>query len=326
MVLVRGLIMTEFPRLIRPMLAVLRKELPADDAGWAFELKWDGVRAVAYVRDGRVTLVSRNDRDMSPSYPELAALGTLVAEPVILDGEIVALRDGRPDFGLLQSRMHVQRPGAALLRAAPVRYYVFDLLHRGGRSLLREPYTARREALAGLNLNEDPVRTPPWWRGCGEAVLAASVEQGLEGVVGKPLTSRYLPGRRGPWIKVKNVGHQEVVVAGWTPGKGRRTDLIGSLILGVYEDHGLVYVGNVGTGFTDATLRDLGTRLARLRRDTDPFDTAVPREVERNARWAEPELVGEVAFTDWTGDGVLRHPSWRGLRSDKNPEQVTRAG
>jgi bifunctional non-homologous end joining protein LigD len=265
---------------------------------------------------------------MSRSYPELAVLGGMAGggEPVILDGEIVALRDGRPDFGLLQSRMHVQRPVPRLVRSVPVLYYVFDLLHQGERSLLPEPYTTRREALAGLALDEDPVRTPPWWRGSGAAVLAASVAQGLEGVVGKPLTSRYLPGRRGPWIKVKNVRHQEVVVAGWTPGRGRRADLIGSLVLGIHEDHGLVYVGNVGTGFTEAMLRDLGARLGRLRRDTSPFDTAVPREVERNACWTEPDLVGEVEFTGWTADGVLRHPSWRGLRPDKRPEQVTREG
>jgi bifunctional non-homologous end joining protein LigD len=306
------------------MMAVLRRELPDDDERWGFELKWDGVRAVAYVEDGCVTLVSRNDKDMSHSYPELAALGGMVGEPVILDGEIVALREGRPDFGLLQSRMHVQRPSERLVRSAPVLYYVFDLLHRGERSLLQEPYTARREALDALGLDEDPVHTPPWWRGGGEAVLAVSAEQGLEGVIGKPLDSRYLPGRRGPWIKVKNVRHQEVVVAGWTPGKGRRSDMIGSLILGVYEDHGLVYVGNVGTGFTETMLRDLATRLDRLRRDTNPFDTTVPREIERSAHWAEPELVGEVAFTEWTGDGVLRHPSWRGLRPDKHPEQVER--
>jgi bifunctional non-homologous end joining protein LigD len=318
------MVMTELPRLVPPMTAVLRRALPADDERWGFELKWDGVRAVAYVSGGHVRLMSRNDRDMSRSYPELAVLGGRVGEPVVLDGEIVALRDGRPDFGLLQSRMHVQRPDARLLRSVPVLYCVFDLLHQGERSLLPEPYTTRREALAGLALDESPVHTPPWWRGGGADVLAASVEQGLEGVVAKPLTSRYLPGRRGPWTKVKNVRHQEVVVAGWTPGKGRRSDLIGSLILGIHEDHGLVYVGNVGTGFTEAALRDLGALLGPLRRDTSPFDTAVPREVERFAHWTEPDLVGEVEFTGWTTDRALRHPSWRGLRADKRAEQVTR--
>jgi bifunctional non-homologous end joining protein LigD len=306
------------------MLAVLRAELPEDDERWAFELKWDGVRAVAYVRDGSVALMSRNDKDMSRSYPELGALAGMVDEPVILDGEIVALRDGRPDFGLLQSRMHVQRPTDRLVRFAPVLFYVFDLLHRGERSLLAEPYTARRDALDELNLGRDPVHTSPWWRGGGKAVLAASVEQGLEGVVGKPLHSPYIPGRRGPWIKVKNVRHQEVVVAGWTPGEGRRADLIGSLVLGVYDEHGLRYVGNVGTGFTEAILRELADRLQPLERESDPFDVTVPSVVARTAHWVDPELVGEVAFSEWTGDGHLRHPSWRGLRPDKQPEQVTR--
>lgn len=316
--------MSELPRHIPPMTAVLRGELPEDDERWAFELKWDGVRAVAYVRRNGLELVSRNDKDMSRSYPELGALTGMTEEPVILDGEIVALRDGRPDFGLLQSRMHVQRPTDRLIRAAPVVYYVFDLLHRGDRSLLAEPYTARREALEALHLDQDPVLTPPWWRGGGETVLAASIEQGLEGVVAKPLTSHYLPGRRGPWIKVKNVRHQEVIVAGWTPGEGRRADMIGSLVLGVYDEHGLRYVGNVGTGFTEAVLRDLAGRLRPLARKTNPFDVTVPAVVARNAHWVEPELVGEVAFGEWTGDGHLRHPSWRGLRPDKQPEQVTR--
>jgi bifunctional non-homologous end joining protein LigD len=313
--------MSELPQ-VKPMVAVLRHSLPADDDAYGWELKWDGVRAIAYVRDGGVSLVSRGDKDMSRSYPELAALGGMVDEPMILDGEIVALRNGRPDFGLLQSRMHVQRPTDRLIAAAPVLYYAFDLLHRGDRSLLNKTYLARRAALEELGLNEDPVHTPPWWQGGGEAVLAASIDQGLEGVVGKPLNSRYLPGRRGPWIKVKNVHHQEVVVAGWTPGEGRRADMIGSLALGVYDDHGLRYVGNVGTGFTDAILRDLAVTLAPLERTDNPFDTTVPTAVARTAHWVEPELVGEVAFAEWTGDGSLRHPSWRGLRPDKKPEQV----
>src|SRR5262249_44508192 len=155
--------MTGLPRRVPPMLAVLRKELPADDERWGFELKWDGVRAVAHVEEGRVALISRNDKDMARSYPELAALAGMSDEPAILGGAIVALREGRPDFGLLQSRMHVQRPGDRLVRAAPVRYYVFDLLHRGDRSLLDEPYTVRRAALEALGLDRDPVRTPPWW-------------------------------------------------------------------------------------------------------------------------------------------------------------------
>jgi bifunctional non-homologous end joining protein LigD len=316
--------MSDLPRLIKPMTAILRHDLPERDDAYGWELKWDGVRAVAYAGDGGLRLMSRNDKDMTASYPELTALTGMVTEPVILDGEIVALREGRPDFGLLQTRMHVQRPTGLLLRSAPVLFYVFDLLHRGDRSLLRDAYTVRRGALDELDLNEEPVRTPPWWPGGGHLVLAAGIEQGLEGIVGKPLDSPYLPGRRGPWIKVKNVRHQEVIIAGWAPGEGRRTDMIGSLILGVRDEQGLRYVGNVGTGFTQAMLTDLAGTLKPLARAVNPFDTAVPTVVTRVARWVRPDLVGEVAFSEWTGDGHLRHPSWRGLRPDKRPEEVKR--
>lgn len=308
------------------MMARLRRELPPDQERYGWELKWDGIRAVAYVEGGRLRLLSRNDKDITASYPELAVLARRLPRPAILDGEIVALDDGgRPSFARLQSRMHVQRPTDRLVRAVPVHYYLFDLMHLSDESLLALPYTERRARLAGLDLDREPTRVPPWWRDLGGAVLEASVAQGLEGVVGKPLDSRYHPGRRGPWIKVKNVRHQEVVVAGWLPGAGRRADMIGSLILGVNDEHGrLRYAGNVGTGFTEAALADLARRLAARARATSPFPSGVPREVERRARWVEPELVGEVAYTEWTPDGVLRHPSWRGLRPDKRPGGVRR--
>ncbi len=157
-----------------------------------------------------------------------------------------------------------------------------------------------------------------------EIVLAASLAHGLEGVVGKPLTSRYYPGRRRAWIKVKNVRHQEVVICGWRPGEGRRAHLIGSLLLGVYAGDRLAYAGNVGTGFTEAMLADLMQLLAPLERGSSPFSTPVPARYARGAHWAEPRLVGEVAFTEWTADGSMRHPSWRGLRADKDPSDVHR--
>ena len=319
-----GLTVGDLKRLLRPMMAVLQHEQPADDDRWGWELKWDGVRAVAYVEDGTVRLMSRNDKDMAGSYPELSALARMLDRPVILDGEIVTLHEGRPDFGRLQSRMHVQRPTADLVESIPVLYYVFDVLQSGRDSLLDQPYTMRREHLDTLGLDRDPVRTPPWWQGGGDDVLTASVDQGLEGIVGKPLNSRYQPGRRGPWIKIKNVRHQEVVVAGWTTGEGRRAGTIGSLILGVYDDEGLRYIGNVGTGFTQPMLHDLAAGLQPLARASSPFDTPVPHQTARSAHWVAPELVGEVVFAEWTGDGILRHPSWRGLRPDKRPHQVHR--
>ncbi len=316
--------MTDLPRLIRPMLASLRHEFPPDDDAYGWELKWDGLRAIAYVSGGKVRLVSRNDKDMAASYPELAVLAERVGTPVILDGEIVALRGGRPNFGLLQSRMHVLRPQDTLIRAAPVQIYVFDLLHEGADSLLDRPYTERRARLEELGLDTAPVRTPPWQRGGADKLLAESIAKGLEGVVGKPLTSAYHPDQRRDWIKVKNVRQQEVIIGGWKPGEGRRADTIGSLLLGIYDGGQLRYAGHVGTGFTQDMLADLMGQLGSLGRDTSPFGTKVPAQAARDARWVEPRLVGEVSFAEWTADGILRQPSWRGLRIDKEPGEVHR--
>jgi bifunctional non-homologous end joining protein LigD len=314
------------PRLIKPMLASLRHGLPHDDDRYGWEFKWDGMRALAYVSGGNVRLVSRTGTDMTSNYPELAVLAGRTGVPVILDGEIVALRNGRPDFGLLQSRMHVRHPPGRLVRNAPVQLYLFDLLHRDGGSLLAVPYTGRRARLEDLGLDQDPVRTPPWYPGGAQDILAVSAANGLEGVVGKPLASRYYPGQRRDWIKVKNVRHQEVIICGWKPGQGRRADTIGSLLLGVYVDRALRYAGHVGTGFTQAMLTELMRQLRPLRRDTSPFGTAVPAQQARTTRWVEPRLVGEVAFTEWTDQMILRHPSWRGLRPGKDPGGARREG
>jgi bifunctional non-homologous end joining protein LigD len=312
------------PRLIKPMLASARRGLPDDDDRYGWEFKWDGVRAIAYVEGGTVRLLSRNDKEMAASYPELAVLAERVDAPVILDGEIVALREGRPDFAALQSRMHVRRPPGSLVRGTPVELYVFDLLYHGEQSLLALPYAERRERLAGLGLTENPVRTPPWYRGDARHVLAVSIAHGLEGVVGKPLTSAYHPGQRRDWIKVKSVRYAEVIICGWKPGEGRRENTIGSLLIGVYDEDRLRYAGHVGTGFTQRMLDDLMRRLEPLQRETSPFGTPVPAQHARAAHWVEPRLVGEVAYTEWTPDQVMRHPSWRGLRPDKAPAGVHR--
>ena len=316
--------MADMPRLVKPMLASLRHEFPADEEDYGWELKWDGLRAVAYVSGGTVRLVSRNEKEMASSYPELAVLARCVGAPVILDGEIVALHDERPDFGLLQSRMHVLRPDDTLVADVPVHYYVFDVLYQGQDVLIGRPYTERRARLEDLGLDSGPFRTPPWHRGGGDKVLAESITKGLEGVVGKPLSSAYHPGQRRDWIKIKNVKQQEVIICGWAPGEGRRADLIGSLLLGVYDGDRLRYVGHVGTGFTDAMLADLAEQLRPLGRETSPFGTKIPSQAARGAHWTEPSLVGEVAFAEWTTDGILRQPSWRGLRIDKEPAEVHR--
>jgi bifunctional non-homologous end joining protein LigD len=317
------------PDLIRPMLATATTELPRDDDRYGFEFKWDGVRAVVYVDGGRPRALSRNDRDVTSSYPELRAMAeALGSTRVVLDGEIVAMdAGGRPSFSALQSRMHVTGP-AQVKRAAqltPVTFLAFDLLYLDGRSLLDLPYESRREALDGLGLAGPSWQTPPWFIGGGAAVLDASRQQGLEGIVAKRLDSRYVPGRRADtWRKLKNLRTQEVVVAGWKPGTGRRSGTFGSLLLGVYDGTGLTYVGHVGTGFDEDALVALTADLAERTSDTMPFATAPPRADIRDAHWVEPSLVGEVAFSEWTPDGRLRHPAWRGLRPDKDPAEVVR--
>jgi bifunctional non-homologous end joining protein LigD len=314
------------PRDLAPMLATLGT-LPADDRGWGFEMKWDGVRALARVEGGRLALISRNGKDMTASYPELRGLAEqLGSTQALLDGEIVAFdAKGRPDFARLQPRMHVASATAArrLAERTPVVFLAFDLLHLDGRSLLGLPYRQRRELLGELALDAPAWQTPPAFTGGGAQALEASREHGLEGVLAKRLDSRYTPGRRSPdWVKVKNVRTQEVVIGGWRPGKGRRADTIGSLLLGLPDADRLRYVGQVGTGFTQQALADLDSRLARLARKSSPFTPDVPRPDARDAHWVTPRLVGEVAFGEWTERGRLRHPSWRGLRPDKNVDEV----
>jgi bifunctional non-homologous end joining protein LigD len=317
------------PTLVKPMLAVLREEVPRDDAAWAYEFKWDGVRAVVYVDGGRARVLSRNDRDVSGSYPEIRAMAeSLGSTRVVLDGEIVALDGaGRPSFSALQNRMHVTSAAQVkrLTQSTPATYLVFDVLYLEGRSLLDEPYAERRRMLEGLGLTGASWQVPPHFEGGGAAVLEASKAQGLEGIIAKRLDSKYQPGKRSDaWIKLKNLRTQEVVIGGWKPGAGRREGAIGSLLLGVQGDEGLDYVGHVGTGFTDKMLRDLEADLAPMRRDDSPFATAVPRPHAKDAHWVEPTLVGEVVFTEWTREGRLRHPAWRGLRPDKSADEVVR--
>jgi bifunctional non-homologous end joining protein LigD len=207
----------------------------------------------------------------------------------------------------------------------PVTLMVFDVLHVGATSVVGLPYTERRELLEHIVVPGARWQIPVWFRDDGAHALELSRRLGIEGVVSKRLRSPYRPGRRSPdWIKVKNVRTQEVVVAGWSTGQGRRAATMGALLLGVHENGRLVFVGNVGTGFTDDTLRELGALLAPLECPDPPFDPPVPREQARNAHWVRPVLVGEVQFAEWTPDGRLRHPSWRGLRDDKSPAEVTR--
>jgi bifunctional non-homologous end joining protein LigD len=247
----------------------------------------------------------------------------------LLDGEVVTLGEsGWPDFEALQNRMHVRDAAVAQRLAAgyPVTYLAFDLLHLDGRPLLDLPYARRRALLEELALNGPSWQTPPsFTTESGADVRAVSVQHGLEGIVAKRLDSRYEPGKRpGTWRKVKNTRRQEAVIGGWRPGKGNRSGQIGSLLVGVQEDAGLAYAGHVGTGFTDRVLRQLTERLAPLQRATSPFAAPLPADHARDAVWAEPVLVADVAFTGWTRAGRMRAPSFQGLRSDKDPAEVVR--
>jgi bifunctional non-homologous end joining protein LigD len=316
------------PDKIVPMMAQLGK-LPRDDARWAFEIKWDGVRAICQSEPGRMRLYSRNLLDITPRYPELGRLNRALSHHrAVLDGEVVALdAEGRPSFGALQRRMHVTGESTVrrLARDTPVTYVVFDLLWLDGHSLMDLPYEERRARLAELDLGDgERWRVPDYVVGRGAQLLAATEQQGLEGVIAKRLDSVYEPGRRSPsWVKVKNLYRQEVVVGGWVPGDGRRRDRIGALLAGVWDNGELRHIGRVGTGFTEKELDRLSKLLAPLTREDSPFAPGGPK-VPRNAVFVEPRFVAEVEFREWTEGGQLRAPSYKGLRDDKDAELVVR--
>ena len=312
------------------MLATLGKQsqLEHDDERWAFEGKWDGIRAIAYVQDDTVRLMTRNGHDVTAQYPELTAIAESVRSPAVLDGEIVALNDGHPDFGLLQQRMNLQNESEISRTASrvPVRYYAFDILELDGHQATGEEYEVRRAALEHVvtDRHRGLLQVPDAVDGPIERAMAQSRREGLEGIVAKDRRSTYSPGRRSTaWIKVKHHSTQEVVVGGWKPGEGRRANGIGSLLLGIPDGERLKYVGKVGTGFDDADLDEIGRRLEELDASANPF-ADIPSVDARGVRWVRPDLVGEVEFAEWTRGGRLRQPSWRGWRTDKEPNDVVR--
>ncbi len=313
-----------WPAVIEPMLAV-PGEIPTS-AGWAYEFKWDGVRTVAYT-DGRggIRLMSRNDLDVTASYPELGVVADLIGRRrVVLDGEIVTFdRHGVSSFSSLQRRMHVVKPSPTLVAATPVVYGVFDVLFLD-EPLIARPWHERRAVLDGLGIDQQPVLVAPYFDSDPDAVMATARERGLEGVVSKRVDGTYHPGRRSPvWRKTPFIQTTEVVVVGWKPGGGRRAGTIGSLTLGAYDEQDqLTYCGGVGTGFTDDMLAELLALLGPLETDRSPLAHQIPAADRRAVRWVRPKVVGEVVFRSVTPDGRLRHPAWRGLRPDRRPREA----
>jgi bifunctional non-homologous end joining protein LigD len=280
-------------------------------------------------------IISRRGNEVTPAYPELAGLADVIPD-VLLDGEVVAFREGRPSFAALQPRMHVRSASQARRLAAqtPVMYLAFDILRLYGVDLTARPYAERRATLDRLGVDGPHWTVPPSFDD-GPATLAAAEQNGLEGVVAKRLTAPYRPGARtADWVKVRRALRQEFVVGGWEAGEGGRAGGIGALLLGYYANAGpergaadagdLVYVGQVGSGFSGRSLAELGRQLAPLTRDSAPF-AAVPPDVRgRELIWVEPVVVVEVEFAEWTPDGRLRFATYQGTRVDKDPAEVGR--
>jgi bifunctional non-homologous end joining protein LigD len=313
------------PDRLKPMLARPGK-LPRDEQGWGFEVKWDGIRTVAFLDHGHITLQGRNFTDFTPRYPEVRPLAReLGARRLILDGEVVAFdSDGRPSFERLQSRMHLASDSAVKrrMRDTPVTYVIFDLLYLDGHTTYSLTYEQRRELLEALGLEGAAWRVPAYHHGEGKALLKATRELGIEGIVAKRLDSTYDLGRRaGAWVKIKNVNEQDVVIGGWTPGEGGRSSTLGALAAGVYDDGKLSYAGKVGTGFTEGTLAQLQRELEPLRRDGSPFEG---RQPPKGTIFVEPRLVARVELREWTRSGTMRAPSFKGLRDDVDPQDCIR--
>jgi bifunctional non-homologous end joining protein LigD len=298
------------------MLATAAQDLPSD-GGWAFEFKWDGVRVIADVSSRGVRLSSRAENEVTAAYPEVVA--TLAGTgDVLLDGEVVAFVDGRPSFEALQTRMHVRADAEAraLVRTTPATYVVFDLLRRDGVDLTRSPYAERRAALESwlATLQPGSLTLSPTFDD-GAATEATARQHGLEGVVAKRLSSRYTPGARSTdWRKLRFVRTGDFVVVG-TEAPSVGSQQLSSALLGYYADGELRFAGKVGSGISGAVARSMTTLL--LPRDDSPITPEPPPSPGRVVSWVEPTVVLEVEFTAWTGDGRLRHPVYRRLRTDK---------
>ena len=307
---------------LAPELATLTKAR-FSDPGWMYERKFDGERCLTYRTGGKVSLMTRNQIDVSATYPELReALAGQTSADFVVDGEIVAFDGDATSFGKLQQRLGVRDPNAELVRRVPVVYYLFDLLVVGGRDIRSLPLGERKPLLRELMPFDDPVRFTEHRDGNGEPFWEEACKQGWEGLIAKRAASPYLAGRTKDWLKFKCLSSQEFVIGGYTDPKGSRTGL-GALVIGYYDGDGrLISAGKVGTGFNASTLASLSALLRQREVDRSPFQAGpVPRS---GVHWVKPELVAQIGFSEWTTAGQLRHPRYEGLRQDKDPASVVR--
>ena len=320
--LLEGAVAADPPRDAAPMLAVTG-DGAFTDPDWLFEIKWDGVRLIAHVEAGRLQLVTRNGRDVSAHYPELADLPRkLRVRRAVLDGEVVALdENGRADFGRLQRRMHVERPSRALVSDTPVHFYAFDLLYADGYDLSGATLLDRKRCLRELLLpGAEPIRYSDHVVARGEELFAAVKQHGAEGILAKRASSAYTGGRSADWLKIKVAQECDVVIGGWTEPRGGRADF-GAVLAGFFSNGRLRFAGGVGTGFDNEALAAVGERLRRIQVKRSPF-SPVPKTKEK-AHWTRPKLVARIRYSGWGADGALRHPVYLGLRDDVSPADCT---
>jgi len=308
---------------MRPMLASAGTVIPGGPQ-WAHEIKWDGMRVLADVADGRLRLWSRNENDVTSTFPELSTLvDPGMPDDMLLDGEVVAFEAGLPSFSALSERMHVSAPRkvGALTVTRPVTFIVFDLLRLRGVDLISQPLAQRRAALEGIGLVGPHAQVPPTYED-GVALQTATLEQGLEGVVSKRLSSRYRPGRRSPdWLKFPHRMSRSVVIGGWRLETDSASRL-GSVLVGRPTPDGLTYLGRVGSGLAGREQNRVRGALQGRGVDLSPFADEVPQMDARGTRWVRPEIVIDVQSLGVSAQGRLRQPTYRGLRPDLTPNDV----
>ena len=300
-------------RWVDPMLATLTREY-FSDPDWIFEPKLDGVRCLAFKSGDDVQLMSRNKLDLSAAYGGVAQAIGRQSHDFVVDGEIAAVKDGRTSFGLLQQARRMK---------VPIHYFIFDVLSIDNEDVTKRPVLERKGLLKKALSWRKPLRFVDHVVGEGEASLEAACEQGLEGVIAKRISSSYVQGRSKEWLKFKCANEQEFVIGAYTDPQGSRIGF-GALLIGHYEDGELRYAGKVGTGFNQSLLRSLLSEMKLLERGDSPFAGKPP--VRLRVHWLEPRLVAQIAFSEWTSDGRLRHPRFVGIRRDKKPAEVVREG